>query len=55
MDKLKLMRLADSQEEDAIDYFDIPEEDKTPVTPEEIKRKYKEFYSDIKIDISEDW
>ena len=57
MDKYKLMRMAENLEEDAIKFDEIdelfPQEEGT--SAEDIKRKYKEFYTDIKISIKEDW
>ena len=57
MDKYKLMRMAENFEEDAIKFDEIdelfPQEEGT--SAEDFKRKYKEFYTDIKISIKEDW
>ena len=57
MDRYKLMRMAEELEEDAIKFDEIdelfPQEEGT--SAEDFKRKYKEFYTDIKISIKEDW
>lgn len=57
MDKYKLMRLAEDMEEDAFKYDEA--EEIYPYEPAdsaaEFKRKYKEFYTDIKTSIKEDW
>ena len=57
MDKYKLMRMAENLEEDAIKFDEVedifpPQDSKSA---EDFKRKYKEFYTDIKISIKEDW
>ncbi len=56
MDKYKLMRMAESLEEDAIKFDEVeelfPSEGNSA---ENFKKKYKEFYTDIKISIKEDW
>lgn len=56
MDKYKLMRMAENLEEDAIKFDEVeelfPQENESA---EDFKRKYKEFYTDIKISIKEDW
>ena len=56
MDKYKLMRMAENLEEDAIKFDEVdelfPQEGESA---EDFKRKYKEFYTDIKISIKEDW
>lgn len=56
MDKYKLMRLSEQLEEDAIK-FDEADELFPPEfsDAQEFKRKYKEFYTDVKISIKEDW
>ena len=57
MDKYKLMRMAENLEEDAIKFDEV--EDLFPHqesnSAEDFKRRYKEFYTDIKISIKEDW
>ena len=57
MDKYKLMRMAENLEEDAIKFDEVedlfPPQDSN--SAEDFKRKYKEFYTDIKISIKEDW
>ena len=57
MDKYKLMRMAENLEEDAIKFDEVedifPPHDSN--SAEDFKRKYKEFYTDIKISIKEDW
>ena len=57
MDKYKLMRMAESMEEDAIKFDEIeyafPQQEGD--SAEDFKRRYKEFYTDIKISIKEDW
>lgn len=57
MDKYKLMRMAENLEEDAIKFDEVEELFPSPEgqTAEDFKRKYKEFYTDIKISIKEDW
>ena len=57
MDKYKLMRMAENLEEDAIKFDEIDElfAKEEGTTAEDFKRKYKEFYTDIKISIKEDW
>ncbi len=55
MDDYTLMRLSDTDDDDAVGYDEIEEEQKEPRTAEDFKAKYKEFYTDIKIDLKEDW
>lgn len=57
MDKYKLMRMAENLEEDAIKFDEVDEAFPTAESgsAEEFKKKYKEFYTDIKISIKEDW
>ena len=54
MDKYELMRLSEFMDDDGPDYDNFlreaPEKD-----AEKFRRKYKEFYSDVKLDIKEDW
>ena len=56
MNKYKLMRMDESLEEDAIKFDEVeelfPSEGNSA---EDFKKKYKEFYTDIKISIKEDW
>lgn len=49
----ELMRMSEDSDEDAYDAEDIREEKEK--SAQTFKEKYKEFYSDIKISIKEDW
>ena len=50
----ELMRRSELQDDDGMDLCDAEtKEDVTDV--KKFKEQYKEFYTDIKIDISEDW
>lgn len=57
MDKYKLMRMAENMEEDALKFDEVEEAfpPESSDSAEEFKRKYKEFYTDVKISIKEDW
>lgn len=54
MDKYQLMRLAETMDDDGPD-FDEFQIESDEGDAEKFKRKYKEFYTDIKLDIKEDW
>ncbi len=51
------MRMAENLEEDAIKFDEVEEAFPAPQdnNAENFKKKYKEFYTDIKISIKEDW
>jgi hypothetical protein len=49
----KLMRLSENSDEDAVEIEEINDRENTEA--EDFKRKYKDFYTDIKISIKEDW
>ncbi len=52
MDKLKLLMLAESQDVEAFEDYELEEENQTK------KQKYKDFYDDVKQPsdyIKEDW
>ncbi len=53
-DKMKLARYCD-EDIDFIDEEDLLASEKYESDSEAFKRKYKEFYTDIKIDRHEDW
>lgn len=53
-EKMKLARLCDEDVE-GIDEEDLSASEKFESESEAFKRKYKEFYTDIKIDRREDW
>ncbi len=53
-DKMKLARDCD-EDIDFIDEEDLLASEKYESASEAFKRKYKEFYTDIKIDRHEDW
>lgn len=55
MNDYDLMKLSDNDEEDAPDFDDLPKIENANVSPDDFKTKYKEFYSDIKTGIKEDW
>ena len=53
-EKMKLARLCD-EDCDGMDEEDLLASEKYESESEAFKRKYKEFYIDIKIDRHEDW
>lgn len=57
MDNYTRMKLSEKMDDDAIDLFDYDIEELLPKknSAEEFKKKYKEFYTDIKLSIKEDW
>lgn len=57
MDNYTLMKLAEKMDDDAIDIIDYELSELLSESSdiEEFKRKYKEFYTDIKLSIKEDW
>lgn len=58
MDNYTLMKLAEQCDEDAYDVADMSTEDMykdNSSSAEAFKRKYKEFYTDIKLSHKEDW
>lgn len=57
MDNYTLMKLAEKMDDDAIDLIDYELSELLSESSdiEEFKRKYKEFYTDIKLSIKEDW
>ncbi|MEG1711270.1 MAG: hypothetical protein RR054_04005 [Clostridia bacterium] len=50
----RLMRESEMCDDDGMDYDDAYDEI-NKLNAEKFKEKYKEFYSDIKISIKEDW
>ncbi len=50
----ELMRRSELQDDDGLDLDDAVQNDDS-TTAKKFKEQYKEFYTDIKIDISEDW
>lgn len=50
----ELMRRSELQDDDGMDLDDAERKDERP-SAQKFKEQYKEFYTDIKIDISEDW
>lgn len=50
----ELMRKSENDDEDAVELEDMDLKKKMTST-EEFTEKYKEFYSDVKISIKEDW
>lgn len=57
MDNYTLMKLSEQMDDDAVDIIDYELEDLLPANndAEEFKRQYKEYYTDIKLTIKEDW
>lgn len=57
MNNLERSRLAERYDEDCEDIFegDLEDAQKFESSAEAFKRKYKEFYTDIKISHKEDW
>lgn len=57
MNNYDLMKLSELCDDDAYDYIDFEYEEleSQEDTPENFKRKYKEFYTDIKLSHKEDW
>ena len=57
IDSYRLMRMAEEMEEDAAKDDEAEEilPYENPDSADEFKRKYKEFYTDVKISIKEDW
>ncbi|MBQ2723747.1 MAG: hypothetical protein IJF72_03770 [Clostridia bacterium] len=54
----QLMRKSESFDDDGAEMEDLHEleqQNKQPQTGKEFEKKYKEFYSDIKTNIREDW
>lgn len=49
----ELMRRSEMQDDDGMDLCDAVKEEQSEA--KKFKDNYKEFYSDIKTDISEDW
>ncbi|MEG1706052.1 MAG: hypothetical protein RR086_05735 [Clostridia bacterium] len=49
-----LMRQSEKQDDDGMDLDEAMVKDNRP-SAEKFKAKYKEYYTDIKTDISEDW
>lgn len=50
----ELMRRSELQDDDGMDLDDAEKKD-TRTDAQKFKEKYKQFYTDIKIDIDEDW
>ncbi len=50
----ELMRRSELQDDDGLDLDDAVQNDDS-TTAKKFKEQYKEFYTDIKIDVSEDW
>lgn len=57
MDNYTLMKLSEKMDDDAVDIADFDPEElySVPNDAEAFKQKYKEFYTDIKLSIKEDW
>lgn len=57
MNNYDLMKLSELCDDDAYDYIDFESDEleNKEDTPENFKRKYKEFYTDIKLSHKEDW
>ena len=57
MDNYTLMKLSETMDEDSCELMDFEYNELNPEgnSAEDFKRKYKEFYTDIKLDIREDW
>lgn len=58
MDNYTRMKLSEKFDEDAYNISDLDLEayfNSLDSSAEEFKRKYKEFYTDIKLTIKEDW
>ena len=59
MTNYELMKLAEKYDEDIddlyMDYCSLDNSEKYEKDPEAYKRKYKEFYTDIKLSHKEDW
>ena len=58
MNDYELMKLSEQYDEDGVFLGDYDLEDlynADPTDPEEFKRKYKDFYTDIKLTPWEDW
>lgn len=57
MDNYTRMKMSEKMDEDAVEYIDYDTEELLDKgsSAEEFKKKYKEFYTDIKLTIKEDW
>lgn len=57
MDNYTLMKLSEKMDDDGIDIADFDPEEPYEIADdaEAFKQKYKEFYTDIKLSIKEDW
>ena len=57
MDDFTRMKLSEQMDEDSCELMDFEYNELNPDgnTAEDFKRKYKEFYTDIKLTIKEDW
>lgn len=57
MDNYTLMKLSEKMDDDAIELDDYELSELLPGSSdiEDFKRKYKEFYTDIKLSVKEDW
>lgn len=57
MDNYTLMKLSEKMDDDAVDIADFEYDElyQTADDAEAFKEKYKEFYTDIKLCIKEDW
>ena len=57
MDDYTRMKLSEKMDEDSCELMDFEYNELNPegVSAEDFKRKYKEFYTDIKLTIKEDW
>ena len=49
----ELMRASETMDDDGMDLDEVVFDDKSDA--EHFKEKYKEFYTDVKISIKEDW
>lgn len=57
MDNYTLMKLSEKMDDDGVDIADFDPEELYEIADnaEAFKQKYKEFYTDIKLSIKEDW
>lgn len=57
MDNYTLMKLSEKMDDDAVDIADFEYDELYQISDdaEAFKEKYKEFYTDIKLTIKEDW
>lgn len=57
MDNYTLMKLSEKMDDDGVDIadFELDELYQTQNDAQAFKEKYKQFYTDIKLSIKEDW